>query len=136
LHITMVSGQHVSGCGIDPVDAERIAEFEGEAERDSPLGSTLSSNDAHDESSYFLTFPYLSPAKEAARAERFLYEGRDQTTSAHAHQMLAGFVDRTDRVLQLDLSRFRSSLLDGAECTQKAGPKGRQVQSVDGGCVP
>ena len=28
---------------------------------------------------YFLTFLYLPPAEDAARAERFLYEGRDRT---------------------------------------------------------
>jgi type IV secretion system protein TrbE len=83
------------------VEAERKAEFEGDAERDIPLGSNRSSNDAHFESSYFLTFLYLPPAEETARAERYLYEGLDQTTGADAHEMLAGFIDRTDRVLQL-----------------------------------
>jgi type IV secretion system protein TrbE len=83
------------------VEAERKAEFEGDAERDIPLGSILSLNDAHYESSYFLTFLYLPPAEESARAERYLYEGRDQKTGANAHEMLAGFIDRTDRVLQL-----------------------------------
>ena len=83
------------------VEAERKAEFEGDAERDIPLGSNRSSNDAHFESSYFLTFLYLPPAEEMARAERYLYEGLDQTTGADAHEMLAGFIDRTDRVLQL-----------------------------------
>ena len=47
------------------VDAERKADFEEAG--------------AHFESSYFLTFLYLPPAEDAARAEGWLYEGRDQT---------------------------------------------------------
>ena len=46
------------------VDLERREEFEEEG--------------AHYESSYFLTFLYLPPPEDAARAERFLYEGRDR----------------------------------------------------------
>src|SRR5882757_6345713 len=46
------------------VDAERRAQFEEAG--------------AHHESIYFLTFLYLSPAEDAARAERFLYEGRGE----------------------------------------------------------
>jgi type IV secretion system protein TrbE len=69
------------------VDAERKAQFEEAG--------------AHYESSYFLTFVYLPPAEDAARAERFLYEGDDRTENADAREVLRGFVDRTDRVLQL-----------------------------------
>src|SRR5829696_6687836 len=69
------------------VDAERRAQFEEEG--------------AHYESAYFLTFLYLPPAEDAARAERFLYEGRERGEAADAHEALRGFVDRTDRVLQL-----------------------------------
>jgi type IV secretion system protein TrbE len=69
------------------VDAERRAQFE--------------EGGAHYESAYFLTFLYLPPAEEAARAERFLYEGRERGQAADAHEALRGFVDRTDRVLQL-----------------------------------
>jgi type IV secretion/conjugal transfer VirB4 family ATPase len=69
------------------VDAERRAQFEEAG--------------AHYESSYFLTFLYLPPAEDAARAERFLYEGRDRSENADVHEVLRGFVDRTDRVLQL-----------------------------------
>jgi type IV secretion system protein VirB4 len=69
------------------VDLERREEFEEEG--------------AHYESSYFLTFLYLPPAEDAARAERFLYEGRDHKEGADAREILRGFVDRTDRVLQL-----------------------------------
>ena len=69
------------------VDLERREEFEEEG--------------AHYESSYFLTFLYLPPPEDAARAERFLYEGRDHQEGADAREVLRGFIDRTDRVLQL-----------------------------------
>ena len=68
------------------LDAERKADFE-EA-------------DAHYESSYFLTFLYLPPAEDAARAETWLYEGRQQS-GVDPHEALAAFIDRTNRVLQL-----------------------------------
>lgn len=69
------------------VDAERRAQFEEEG--------------AHYESAYFLTFLYLPPAEDAARAERILYEGRERGEAANGHELLRGFADRTDRVLQL-----------------------------------
>jgi len=69
------------------VDAERRAQFEEEG--------------AHFESSYYLTFVFLAPPEEAARAEAFLYEGRAEGTGVDARQILEGFIDRTDRVLQL-----------------------------------
>ena len=68
------------------VDAERKADFEEAA--------------SHYESSYFLTFTYLPPAEDAARAETWLYEGRERA-GVDGREMLTGFVDRTDRVLQL-----------------------------------
>ena len=68
------------------VDAERKAGFE-------ETGS-------HFDSSYFLTFVYLPPAEEAARAERWLYEG-GSGKGLNPREVLRGFVDRTDRVLQL-----------------------------------
>lgn len=68
------------------VDAERKADFEEEG--------------AHYESSYYLTFLYLPPAENAARAESWLYEGKAQG-GVDARAILRGFVDRTDRVLQL-----------------------------------
>jgi type IV secretion system protein TrbE len=83
------------------VEAERKAAFEGEPDADMATGFGPTANGEHFESRYFLTFLYLPPAEEAARAERYLYEGRDQTTGANAHEILAGFIDRTDRVLQL-----------------------------------
>src|SRR5882724_2504258 len=71
----------------DLVDVERRAEFEQEG--------------AHYESSYFLTFLYLPPPEDPARAERFLYEGRDRNGDADAREVQRGFVDRTERVLGL-----------------------------------
>ncbi|OBQ62230.1 conjugal transfer protein TrbE [Mesorhizobium loti] len=68
------------------VDAERKADFEEDA--------------VHYESSYFLTFTFLPPAEEAARAERWLYEGRAER-GVDAWEALRGFIDRTDRILQL-----------------------------------
>ena len=68
------------------VDAERKADFE-------EAGS-------HYESSYFLTFTYLPPAEDAARAETWLYEGRERA-GVDGREMLTVFTDRTDRVLQL-----------------------------------
>ncbi len=68
------------------VDAERKADFEEEA--------------SHYESRYFLTFVYLPPAEDAARAETWLYEGKAEK-GVDPHEILRGFLDRTDRVLQL-----------------------------------
>jgi type IV secretion system protein VirB4 len=69
------------------VDAERRAQFEA-------AGS-------HYESSYYLTFLYLPPEEGTAAAERLLYEGSNRTPDANAREILNGFVDRTNRVLQL-----------------------------------
>ncbi len=68
------------------VDAERKADFEEAG--------------AHFVSGYFLTFLYLPPAEEAARAETWLYEGRDQS-GVDPREILRAFTDRTDRVLAL-----------------------------------
>jgi type IV secretion system protein TrbE len=68
------------------VDAERKADFEEDA--------------SHYESSYFLTIVYLPPAEDAARAETWLYEGKAER-GVDPHEILRGFADRTDRVLQL-----------------------------------
>ncbi len=68
------------------VDAERKAEFEEAG--------------AHFESSYVLTFAWLPPAEDTARAETWLYEGREQS-GVDPHEILRTFIDRTDRVLAL-----------------------------------
>ena len=70
----------------DLVDAERRAQFEEEG--------------AHFDSRYFLTLLWLPPAEDAARAEAWLYEGRSRD-GADWRAALAGFIDRTDRVLAL-----------------------------------
>ena len=83
------------------VDAERKASFEEAG--------------AHFESSYFLTFTYLPPAEDAARAESWLYEGRE-TKGVDPHEILIGFADRTDRVLRLiDAFMPECRWLDDAE---------------------
>jgi type IV secretion system protein TrbE len=69
------------------VGAERRAQFEEEG--------------AHFESSYYLTFLYLPPEESAALAERLLYEGSRRTIGTDAREVLSGFIDRTNRVLQL-----------------------------------
>jgi type IV secretion/conjugal transfer VirB4 family ATPase len=69
------------------VDIERRAQFEEKG--------------SHFESTYYLTFLFLPPAEEATRAEAMLYEGRTREEGADAHEIRKGFIDRTDRVLQL-----------------------------------
>jgi type IV secretion system protein TrbE len=69
------------------VDTERCAQFEEQG--------------THFESSYYLTLLFLPPAEEAARAEAWLYEGRAREGGIDANETLKGFIDRTDRVLQL-----------------------------------
>ncbi|MGL3821302.1 conjugal transfer protein TrbE [Sphingopyxis sp. R3-92] len=54
----------------------------------------------HFESRYYLTLLWMPPAEDAARAESWLYEGRTGS-GVDAHELLKGFVDRTDRVLNL-----------------------------------
>jgi type IV secretion system protein VirB4 len=54
----------------------------------------------HFESRYYLTFVWLPPAEDVARIEAWLYEGRAQS-GVDPHELLRGFLDRTDRVLQL-----------------------------------
>ncbi|MDR3494832.1 MAG: conjugal transfer protein TrbE, partial [Ancalomicrobiaceae bacterium] len=54
----------------------------------------------HFESCYYLTFLWLPPVEDAARAESWLYEGRSQA-GINPWELLRGFVDRTGRVLQL-----------------------------------
>src|SRR5579859_6814523 len=58
------------------VDAERKADFEEEG--------------SHFISSYFLTFLYLPPAEDTARAETWLYEGRERS-GVDPHEILRAF---------------------------------------------
>jgi type IV secretion system protein VirB4 len=73
------------------VDAERQAQFDGESD---------TANGGHFESSYYLTLVWLPPAEEAAKAEAWLYEGRAGRTES-GREALAGFIDRTERLLTL-----------------------------------
>lgn len=82
------------------VDAERKADFEGEADALSSRSENSRLNGAHFVSSYFLTFLFLPPAEEAARTESWLYEGRERS-GIDPHEILRAFTDRTDRVLAL-----------------------------------
>jgi len=68
------------------VDRERAEQFAEEG--------------AHFESSYFLTLLWMSPAEDAARAEGWLFEGRAQA-GVDPKEVLASFIDRSGRVLQL-----------------------------------
>ncbi|MDH0367179.1 MULTISPECIES: conjugal transfer protein TrbE [Hyphomicrobiales] len=68
------------------LDAERKADFEEQG--------------SHFISGYFLTFTYLTHAEDAARAETWLYEGRERS-GVDPKEFLRGFIDRTDRVLAL-----------------------------------
>jgi type IV secretion system protein VirB4 len=68
------------------VDRERLEQFCEEG--------------AHFESGYYLTLVWLPPAEDAARAEGWLFEGR-AGKGVDARELLAGFVDRTDRLLGL-----------------------------------
>ncbi len=55
---------------------------------------------AHFESAYYLTFLWAPPTEDAAKAERWLFEGKARTgvdPGQHRH----GFIDRTARLLNL-----------------------------------
>ncbi|OJX78582.1 conjugal transfer protein TrbE [Magnetospirillum sp. 64-120] len=54
----------------------------------------------HFESRYFLTLLWLPPAEEVGLAESWLYEGKSKT-GIDPWELLRGFIDRTDRILQL-----------------------------------
>ncbi|MCI0599417.1 MAG: conjugal transfer protein TrbE [Beijerinckiaceae bacterium] len=68
------------------VDHERRAQFEEEG--------------AHFESFYYLTFVWMPPAEDSSRAESWLYEGKS-CKGVDNKELLNGFADRTDRILQL-----------------------------------
>jgi type IV secretion system protein VirB4 len=55
---------------------------------------------AHHVSAYFLTLLWMPPPEDAARAEGWLYEGRSRT-GVDPKELLATFVDRSNRVLHL-----------------------------------
>jgi len=85
---------------------------------------------AHFESRYFLTLVYLPPAERAGRLENLFVEGRARADIDWRAQ-LAGFIDRSDRLLALiqGLTREAAWLSDaatlgflhGAVTTQRQG---------------
>ncbi|OPF90822.1 Type IV secretion system protein virB4 [Rhodopseudomonas palustris] len=78
--------------GTFPDGVSNLVDFERRAQFDEA--------GAHYESSYYLSLVWLPPAEDAARAEAWLYEGREQS-GINGHEQLATFIDRTDRVLNL-----------------------------------
>lgn len=82
------------------VDLERREQFEGEVDQESSQWGGRRPNGKLFESSYFLTFVWMPPAEEASRIESWLYEGREKS-GVDPWELLKGFVDRTDRVLNL-----------------------------------
>jgi type IV secretion system protein TrbE len=68
------------------IERERAAQFAEEG--------------AHFESRYFLTLLWMPPAEDAARAERWLYEGKAEK-GINPKELLVLFVDRTERLLRL-----------------------------------
>jgi len=68
------------------VDHERREQFQEEG--------------AHFESFYYVTFVWMPPAEDSSRAESWLYEGKSRE-GVDGKELLKGFADRTDRVLQL-----------------------------------
>jgi type IV secretion system protein VirB4 len=101
------------------VDLERREMFENESDWNAPQSNERPSNrngkNLSFESAYYLTFVWLPPAEEASKAESWLYEGRAQS-GVDPWELLNGFIDRTDRVLQL-VEGFvpESAWLDDAE---------------------
>jgi type IV secretion system protein VirB4 len=68
------------------IDLERREQFEQDG--------------VHFESFYYLTLVWMPPAEDASRTEAWLYEGRARE-SIDGKELLNGFADRTDRLLQL-----------------------------------
>jgi type IV secretory pathway VirB4 component len=56
---------------------------------------------AHFESRYFLTLVFLPPAERAGRLENLFVEGRERPARSIGAAQVAGFVDRSDRLLAL-----------------------------------
>lgn len=82
------------------IDAERRADFDGETDAQLAERGSRHAHSAHFESSYFLTLTFLPPAEDAARTERWFFEGPQQR-GVDPRETLAGFIDRTDRIFRL-----------------------------------
>ncbi|KAB2943504.1 MAG: conjugal transfer protein TrbE [Hyphomicrobium sp.] len=84
------------------VDQERYAAF--------------SADGVHHESRYYLTFLYLPPPENEARADRLLYERSDETAiGVEPRAQLEWFITETDRALQM-----LASILPEAEALDDA----------------
>jgi type IV secretion/conjugal transfer VirB4 family ATPase len=86
------ANRYPGACFADPaswlVDQERYADF--------------SADGAHHESRYYLTFLYLPPPENEARADRLLYERSDATAIVgEPRAQLEWFITETDRALQM-----------------------------------
>ena len=68
------------------VDYERREQFEEEG--------------AHFESFFYVTFVWMPPPEDSSRAEGWLYEGKSRE-GIDGKELLKGFADRTERILQL-----------------------------------
>ncbi|GMN03548.1 conjugal transfer protein TrbE [Erythrobacter sp. MTPC3] len=99
------------------VERERAAQFAEEG--------------AHFESRYFLTFLWMPPAEDAARAESWLYEGKAEKGIV-PRELHDGFVDRTDRLLRLFEGFFPEAhwLDDGETLTYLHSCISTRAQSV------
>ncbi len=99
------------------IERERAAQFAEEG--------------AHFESGYYLTLVWMPPAEDAARAESWLYEGRD-SKGVDARELLDGFIDRTDRLLRLLEGVFPETawLDDGETLTYLHSCISTRVQAV------
>ncbi|KQZ22104.1 conjugal transfer protein TrbE [Caulobacter sp. Root1472] len=86
---------------------------------------------AHFESCYFLTLVYLPPAERTGRLENLFVEGREQT-GVDWRAQLAGFVERSDRLLALihGLTREAAWLDDGQTLGFLHGAVTTQRQAV------
>jgi len=90
--VRIPANQYPGACFADPaswlVDQERYADF--------------SADGAHHESRYYLTFLYLPPPENEARADRLLYERSDETAvDVEPRAQLEWFITETDRALQM-----------------------------------
>ncbi|MGX5843647.1 conjugal transfer protein TrbE [Mesorhizobium sp. ArgA1] len=81
------------------LDLERRQQFEQDTHGETLPWSRVQDGELF-ESSYFLTFVWLPPAEEASRVEAWLYEGRENI-GVDPWELLKGFADRTERVLNL-----------------------------------
>ncbi len=85
-----------------PVSAYPASDFPDAASAllDRERAAQFAAKGAHFESGYYLTLAWLPPAEDQARLAGLLFEGRERR-GVDPQALLAGFVDRTDRLRQL-----------------------------------